>query len=545
MASEKRAFAGRVIFDHLVKAGGQAVNAWLRNALGAAIVTKNLSGNHRELIQRYGGEFSVISSHVAFFGEGLDPRYDYLTCLREPVDRTLSQLFFTVNNHEQAKLPELWRKVESLLAAHGLREGRENGDSIDSAAPISLADIPLTSNYYVNHFSSILPGEPKTDADKLGRALRAIDEYDLWGIYEEMQNFVADIAARLGIAAPQRIARVNQTARRLGVKEVPLSLRQHVEEMNALDLDFYYQMKSRYAQARTRWYREAVTASRWAPIEPTSRVAIEEEFSLVAAKRRCPLEIDTREVLVFQLDFSLDRELHDIEIGVHIHDDVGGPVFGTNTEILENTPVAGSRGLHQVFVSIPASLPVGAYTAGFTIAERVDGGTREVARYDQLLPFQVVLPAEAKATGRLDLGAVIEHRYVSDDVVRLAEHTEGRMTCLDRVETQAVDRFFKLRVQIVNESSQDWHGTEAHPLSLSYHWCDQAGNTVVFEGERTDFPGGRLAGGGMLETALLVLPPASTGRYRLVAMPVQEGYCWFDENGFVPLEVEFDVGGGV
>jgi len=42
-----RPFNGRVIFDHLPKTGGQAVNAWLTNMLGTGTVTTNLIGEHR------------------------------------------------------------------------------------------------------------------------------------------------------------------------------------------------------------------------------------------------------------------------------------------------------------------------------------------------------------------------------------------------------------------------------------------------------------------------------------------------------------------
>lgn len=49
----KQAFAGRVIFDHLPKTAGAAVNAWLRNVLGDGCVTDNLVGYNYDLIQQY------------------------------------------------------------------------------------------------------------------------------------------------------------------------------------------------------------------------------------------------------------------------------------------------------------------------------------------------------------------------------------------------------------------------------------------------------------------------------------------------------------
>ena len=86
-------FAGRVIFDHLPKTAGQAINSWLTKELGGGCVTTNLNGQHEDLIRLYGGEYSIISGHVYFQGNGLDPRYHYMTSLREPLDRVVSWLF--------------------------------------------------------------------------------------------------------------------------------------------------------------------------------------------------------------------------------------------------------------------------------------------------------------------------------------------------------------------------------------------------------------------------------------------------------------------
>jgi hypothetical protein len=71
----KRPFNGRVIFDHLPKCAGQAVNAWLRANLGSASVTENLIGEHRNLIRSFGGDYPVISGHLHFHEQALDPRY--------------------------------------------------------------------------------------------------------------------------------------------------------------------------------------------------------------------------------------------------------------------------------------------------------------------------------------------------------------------------------------------------------------------------------------------------------------------------------------
>lgn len=89
-----RPFDGRVIFDHLPKCAGQAVNAWLRACLGSASVTENLIGEHRSLIRAFGGNYPVISGNLDFQKRGMDPRYKYITILRESLDRAISWLYY-------------------------------------------------------------------------------------------------------------------------------------------------------------------------------------------------------------------------------------------------------------------------------------------------------------------------------------------------------------------------------------------------------------------------------------------------------------------
>jgi hypothetical protein len=92
-----RPFNGRVIFDHLAedrRRGDQIVAHEFAGKLGTRCVSPHLNGEHRALICRYGGIYSVIAAHAAFRGDGLD----HFTCFREPIDWALSLLFFTIGS---------------------------------------------------------------------------------------------------------------------------------------------------------------------------------------------------------------------------------------------------------------------------------------------------------------------------------------------------------------------------------------------------------------------------------------------------------------
>jgi hypothetical protein len=76
-----------------------------------------------------------------------------------------------------------------------------------------------------------------------------------------------------------------------------------------------------------------------------------------------------------------------------------------------------------------------------------------------------------------------------------------------------------------------------NPVMLSYHWLNQLGHPVIYDGERTPFPV-VLAPGQTVTVQLRVVAPTEPGCYRLVVLPVQELHHWLDEFGFTPGVLE-------
>jgi len=81
-------------------------------------------------------------------------------------------------------------------------------------------------------------------------------------------------------------------------------------------------------------------------------------------------------------------------------------------------------------------------------------------------------------------------------------------------------------VLITNTGNFSWPAVGAFPIDLSYHWMDQSGSTVVWDGLRTKLAADVLPGG----TASLqarVQYPAGTSTYTLRFDMVEEGVSWF------------------
>lgn len=524
LMSKPNVFCGRVVFDHIPKTAGQAINAWLRKELGDGCVTTNLIGGHRELIRRYGGDYSIISAHVAFSGEGLDPRYQYVACLREPIDRAISWLYFAVNNHlEVDELKHLREAVNTF---------------IDSEGEMISADLMgHIVNPYVAHFSSIKTMAAGDDAEKLSLALDAVTQYDMFGFYEQLPAFLSDFAARLQIPAPAQIARSNVTRDRPQLEKISPKFIKRLEELIALDSEFYRILYSRYSSSRRVWQLPAVVESPWVHhVSPAPRIFSSPEFALISASLDGSSTRINSSVMEFVLDFSISTPVRELEAGIHIFDEQGRWAFGINSTLLGHKIALGTPGRYRERFAIVANLPDGEYTAGFAFADRSESDHKELAWYDRVFGFRITLDRSLPFVGYSYIPSTLTVHPTNGSVVNTVTDARGSLTCGALLGEMLLGERLEVPVRLSNTSTQDWVGLHFYPINLSYRWMDDSGNVISVEGERTPLPNGSLMAGACVDTKLALIAPDSPGRYRLCAMPVQEMVTWFDVCDFSPLE---------
>jgi hypothetical protein len=85
-------------------------------------------------------------------------------------------------------------------------------------------------------------------------------------------------------------------------------------------------------------------------------------------------------------------------------------------------------------------------------------------------------------------------------------------------------------ITLGNTSNFTWPAAGANPVTLSYHWINSAGRTVVWDGLRTKLPADVPAGQLTQLQANLAFPSAA-GTYLLRWDLVQEGVSWFSGKG--------------
>jgi hypothetical protein len=93
----------------------------------------------------------------------------------------------------------------------------------------------------------------------------------------------------------------------------------------------------------------------------------------------------------------------------------------------------------------------------------------------------------------------------------------------------------RMRISLENVGSAAWRADELGSVRLSYHWLDELGNPILWDGIRTRL--GQVEPGTRLEATLALRGPLPPGRYRLALDLVDEHRCWFAELGNVPLEL--------
>ncbi|PCE21885.1 hypothetical protein BWP39_19635 [Paraburkholderia acidicola] len=519
-----------MIFDHLQKTAGQAVNAWLANALGPGCVTPNLIGEHRDLIRRLGGPYSIISAHVVFQnGDTLDTRYQYVTVLREPIDRALSWIFFLLKNVDPDRnTTTLIDGAKRFVASDGEDTTSEFLDSIRSP--------------YVEHFCRIGGHAENSDSEKLAAANAALNDYDVVGLYEQMPAFVADFGALLGIAPPERLPHVNVTRSRPKVHQISDVLRSRLEQLNRLDIQFYADVSARIAN-RARVASAPASTIAWARYDAVEQRAITTpDICVASAALREGEQIDHGSLITFDLEILLTRDIVELEMGIHIFDADQRWAFGINSTLLGQPFKHVTPGSYRVSHHLVADLPSGRYTAGFAFAERLAGREHELFWQHSMCAFEVRRHPTVAHAGYAYLPAElsIQRTGLAFERAVITQHTGSLQASVVSLQLTCGE-VLSLPVTVTNLSGQSWLGDVFRPVKLSYHWLNAQGDVHLYEGLRSSPPVDGFAASSDVPAIIQVVAPEAPGHYRLILTLVQEQVCWFEENGFEASTIDVSV----
>jgi glycosyltransferase involved in cell wall biosynthesis len=113
----------------------------------------------------------------------------------------------------------------------------------------------------------------------------------------------------------------------------------------------------------------------------------------------------------------------------------------------------------------------------------------------------------------------------------------AQITLLSGPDTIPESRAALYRLTVANCSDEAWTSNELNPVHISYHWYDERGQLVHYDGLRTALPR-TIAPGDRAEVTLRVHPPPDPGRYLLEIDMMREGVTWFDAGLRITVEVQ-------
>jgi hypothetical protein len=116
----------------------------------------------------------------------------------------------------------------------------------------------------------------------------------------------------------------------------------------------------------------------------------------------------------------------------------------------------------------------------------------------------------------------------------------ARWLTLERAPVEA-GSLQRATVELKNAGTATWRTRgAADGLFLAYHWLDERGNPIVWDGERTPLVRA-VEPGATLRQEIAVRGPIPPGRYRLAVDLVEEQRFWLAELGNATLEENVDV----
>ncbi len=95
-------------------------------------------------------------------------------------------------------------------------------------------------------------------------------------------------------------------------------------------------------------------------------------------------------------------------------------------------------------------------------------------------------------------------------------------------------------VELENAGTVAWHSRTGEGIYVAYHWLDDRGNAIVWDGIRTALPH-PVEPGERARVELDVAGAVPPGRYRFSLDLISENRAWFAELGGTPLELDVDV----
>lgn len=500
--------------------------------------------------------YTCVSGHIQYEpGASLSDLWSF-TVLREPVDRLISQYCYS----------------RSSVAPTGNRFN-ELARSLDLCAFIESQEesvVSNISNVMVAHYCVLKwDGRGELEPERqLALAKEALQEFEVVGVTERMNETVDILCARLGLDPAEDVLRLNANRERIPLADVPKDVRVGLKRLNELDIElhaFAHRLHDR--QRRHLMFSLApplLTSNTADSIEESPHVPalpLRVEFGNRKAQLRT-IEIRgsaipgptvlAGEAFVIRVGFDAREMLDDLVVGIRISDARGRLMFGTNTRALGKRLYMAAGGSAYVDFNFHATLGVGEYWIGAALHP----ANQRILDYyhcvDRFARFEVAGNIGWHFEGMIKLeptveviGAEVRRREEpldSEYIQRLGRHGPALtqfcacITAKSALPQLGCGDLVAACIDVANHGNERWWSSGERQVRVSYHWLDEQGEIIVFDGERTPLPRD-VRPGECVPVWAKIRTPRDAGHFLLRITLVQEFVGWFDERGSGTLEI--------
>jgi hypothetical protein len=531
----------RYLFDHIPRTGGMSMKAIFDGLFGPENVSPIVRAHASQIMAQWETKTMITGHFWHSPGSLANRRRFYLTLLRRPEDRTLSLYYFYRHNVQD----------EDDQAVQ-LAKTMELQDFLMSEDPVVLQTI---QNFAVRHFRQLsMDGYAgaNDDAQNLTAAKEVLEQYDFVGIHEEFEDSLDMLCYQFGWPAVQTIPAINRALERKALDDLDPALHARLRDLNRLDIELYEHGLRLFAERKRATMRQFIDLKRmtealrvepehvqFPPTAPSGAVS----SSQFGDKMVEILGVEVKGVLsgnpvlqsgeegVIVIEALARGASDDFTVGIAIRDAAHQMVFGTNSYHLGERWSVRPGVAYSMEFRMRMALGEGIYFVTVALHEGPGHFQHCFHWWEDAAPFEVRGRSGRQFHGSVDLSPTLLRREsppLSEFSASLAPQAAP-----DRALAGAT---FSLPIRIKNVGDQTWPSSGPRPVHVSYHWLDESGNMVIFDGLRTPLPQD-MRGGDEADLHVSVKAPVSPGAYTLRITLVQENVAWFDSQGLDPLDL--------
>jgi len=546
-------------FHHIGKTAGTTLRNHLIRQAGAANVAPMIRAmSFRDAMIEY-CRFDVITGHVtATPGDKLPRDRICITLLREPIERLLSEFYFTRSVHTTgARYSDITQEnLDAWLDGLSDDERIKLNAHIDALWPFGWS-------------KSTLPGLE----ERLVAAKGVLDRIDVVGMQHLLHESIALLDYRARWVAPASLPIDNPTPSRPTRADLRPGTAARLRELLAADIELFEYAGKRFAEQLRKTLLDATAlraehliqdrADDGARPDVAVRGAIDDDEANAQETGTREMVIDavtvtgelsgtgfvqSGEWVTIRLEFHSTIREPELNVRMAIRDHSGGLVFGTNTLQMGSALDVGV-GRYAVSFVFANALGMGHYRVSVALHRGESQLEGCFHAWEQASEFEVidVLSTPFEGRVRLNMEARAEPLDDSSRIVA-ADATAGqpRAFVLGRrnpalrdfhAELHACDPLRDVQrgadglmmLDITNQGSETWPAYGRRSVHVSHHWLAEDGRAIMFDGLRTALPHD-VRPGQKIQVRCFFRAPEQEGKARLVWSLVQEEVAWFDHR---------------